>query len=509
MGVATSLVVAARAAVVVAERPSVQVDWLPGLPVGLAVDDLSAAMVLVVAAVLPLVLLSAAAEHVASPARFHGVMLIFGSAVLLTATATTLTALLVGWEVMGATSWALIAHSWRSAPARRGGLSAFVTTRAADLGLYAAVGAGLGGGVGTRLDALPSLDGGWLQLAAIGVAVAALAKSAQLPFSYWLSGAMHAPSQVSALLHSAAMVAMGGYLLLRLSSLLAAAGWVDTGVAWVGALTAVALGAVAVAQTDLKQLLAASTSAQLGFVALAAGVGGVADGRDELVAHAAVKACLFLAAGTLLHAFGTRRLRSLTGTGRLLPWVGVPAGVAALALAGVPPLSLWATKETLLSTVHETSLPLYLVALLASGLSAWYSGRLAWVLLLSPPAQPAWWDDERPGSRRVPAGDRIALVLLAGAAVGLTALAVPLRTSPSGLVWELLAVAAGLAAAACPTVAAAAGPGSVRPVAGARRVGPGRRRAPGAGAGPAGRHRGRPRPGAGRVRGRGHRPAQR
>ncbi len=191
--------------------------------------------------------------------------------------------------------------------------------------------------------------------------MAALGKAAQLPFSSWLSRAMDGPSPVSALLHSAAMVAMGGYLLLRTAPLLAASGWAGTTAAWAGALTALLLGAVAVAQRDLKQLLAASTAAQLGFVVLAAGLSAVAAGSAHLLAHAATKALLFLAAGAWLSALGTRQLSSLGGVGRRWPAVGVSATVGLLALAGVAPLSLWATKDEVLAAALRSSPALYLV----------------------------------------------------------------------------------------------------------------------------------------------------
>merc|ERR1711965_1184935 len=119
---------------------------------------------------------------------------------------------------------------------------------------------------------------------------------------------MEEPSPVSALLHSAAMVAMGGYLLLRLSPLLLASGWAGWAAAWIGAATTIVLGVIAIGQSDLKQLLAASTAAQLGFVTLAAGIGATAGGTAQLIAHAATKALLFLIAGAWLAATGTKQL---------------------------------------------------------------------------------------------------------------------------------------------------------------------------------------------------------
>src|SRR5699024_394797 len=275
-----------------------------------------------------------------------------------------------------ATSYALIGFWWRDTDRVSAGLTAFLTTRTADLGLYLAAGAALAGGAGMGLSELPAAESPWRHVVAAGILVAALGKAAQLPFSFWLSGAMKGPSPVSALLHSAAMVAMGGYLLLRVEPLLASTGWAGPAAAWIGLLTAVAMGIVALAQRDLKQLLAASTVAQMGFVVLAAGVGAVSGGAAQLVAHASTKALLFLAAGAWLTALGTEKLTELRGAGRRWPVVGVPARVGALALAGVALLSLWATKDAVLARALETSAWLYATGLVAAALSAAYSGKV-------------------------------------------------------------------------------------------------------------------------------------
>jgi formate hydrogenlyase subunit 3/multisubunit Na+/H+ antiporter MnhD subunit len=300
VALATSAVVLALAIAVAIGRPTASAPFLPVAPLALVVDGLAAVVAVTVAAVTLLVLLGAAAEIGDGRARFFGLMLLFLAAVLLTVTAATLVGLLLAWEVMGATSYALIAHHWRNDRHVGSGTTAFLVTRTGDLGLYLAAGAALAAGAGLGLAGLDELPGPWLHLAAAGVLAAAFGKAAQLPFTFWLSRAMDGPSTVSALLHSAAMVAMGSYLLLRLAPLLGATGWAATAAAWGGAITALVLGAVAVAQSDLKQLLAASTSSQLGFVILGAGTaahGGVVGGTGQLVAHAAVKAGLFLAAG--------------------------------------------------------------------------------------------------------------------------------------------------------------------------------------------------------------------
>ena len=234
-----------------------------------------------------------------------------------------------------------------------------------------------------QLSALSSLSGWPLHLAALGVLAAGLGKAAQLPVSFWLSRAMDGPSPVSALLHSAAMVAMGGYLLVRVSPLLAASGWADDTAAWVGVATAVLLGVVAIAQHDLKQLLAASTASQLGLVVLAAGLGATAAGGAHLVAHAAVKSLLFLVAGIWLHEVGTRELDGLRGVAARAPVVGTLAVLGLLALSGLPPFALWGSKDAVLTAAAEHSPALYAAGLLAAALSAAYAGR-ALVVLLAP-----------------------------------------------------------------------------------------------------------------------------
>ena len=426
VGAGTAALVLALSITVAAGRPATGAPFLPGASFGLGVDALAAVVLPTVAAVTLLVLVFSAGDVAGARARFTGLMLLFAAAVVVTVAATSLLPLLFGWEVMGATSYALIGFRWQQGHRVGAGLTAFLTTRTADLGLYLAAGAALAGGSGLALADLPGLPAPWRDLATAGVLVAALGKAAQLPFSGWLSAAMQGPSPVSALLHSAAMVAMGGYLLLRTQPLFASTGWAGAVAAWAGALTALLLGAVAIAQRDLKQLLAASTAAQLGFVVLGAGVGAVAGGTAHLVAHAATKALLFLAAGAWLTALGTKQLPALRGAARRWPLVGVCAGIGALALAGVVPLSLWATKDAVLAGARAQSLPLYLVGLAAAALSAGYAGKVLWLVWRQLPADAdAGYDTEEPGTRRVGVLQQVPLVVLAAGAAVLGLLALP------------------------------------------------------------------------------------
>ncbi|MEZ5099005.1 MAG: proton-conducting transporter membrane subunit [Thermoleophilia bacterium] len=434
----------------------VSAPLLAGIDAAAAVDGLSAVLVLTVAATTLAVLVFAASEfgRQDARARFFGLMLLFAGAMLVTVTATTLPLLLMGWEAMGATSWALIGFWWRDPRRVRAATTAFVVTRGADLGLYLAAGAALAGGVGSlALAELPEARNPWLAVATAGVVLAALGKSAQLPFSFWLSRAMEGPSSVSALLHSAVMVAAGGYLLLRLEPLLVSSPPAGAVVAWTGVLSALLLGLVAVAQTDLKQLLAASTCSQLGFVVLAAGAGGAAGGTLQLVAHAATKSLLFLVAGAWLVALGTKSLPRLQGAARRHPVVGAAFTVGALTLAGLPPASIWVAKDEVLAAALARQPVLYAAGLAAAAVSAAYSARALW-FVWRPPATDAeeGCDAERRGSRAIGGSMRPPLVVLAACAVALGALALvdgwrralDADGEASPAAWQL-AVSAGLA----------------------------------------------------------------
>lgn len=449
--VTTALLTVGLAPAVAATRPTVDSPFLgvvPGGGLALAVDGLSAVLLVGVAVVAAAVLAFAETDTRQARGRLLGHLLLFTAAMLATVSATTLPTLLLAWEIMGATSYALIGLHWDRPGKTAAGSTAFVTTRAGDLGLYVAAGAAVAGTGSLELAGLASAPDGWRDVAAAGILVAALGKSAQLPFSAWLSAAMEGPSAVSALLHSATMVAAGAYLLLRTEPLLAATGWAGPAAAWTGALTAVVLGLVAAAQTDLKQLLAASTGAQIGFVVLAAGVGSTAGGTAQLLAHAGVKAGLFVVAGSWLTALGTKQLPELRGVARRS--LGGVVTVAALALAGVPPLALWVTKDW---SMVGAGGPLRAVALVGAALSAVYAGRVLVVVLARPrrvavDQRRADGGTSTRGEEGAPTGRRMAAVAQAPGAVE-----VP-RTART-VAWGLALGGASLTVLALPPVAEA------------------------------------------------------
>ena len=204
--------------------------------------------------------------------------------------------------------------------------------------------------------------------------LAAVAKSAQLPFSPWLFSAMAGPTPASALLHSATMVAAGAYLLARLQPSLDHVAWFAPTTITFGLLTALAGGVVAAVQPHAKKLLAASTSAHYGLMFVAVGAGYPTVAIAHLVAHGALKALLFMSAGAAIDASDGEELATMR-VGRLLPVVAGLTAVGALALAGVPPLGAAWTKEQIVAAAADTAPWLGALTVLAGALSAFYAAR--------------------------------------------------------------------------------------------------------------------------------------
>lgn len=411
--------------------------WAPDFPLLLDLTDTARAVALTVS-VIGLAVLIFAAFHEAQTglARLMGLLLIFIGAMQLVVSAADFVSLLIGWEVMGACSWALIGHRWREAQAARSAGFAFVTTRLGDLGLFLAAFACYAGTGGLTFSDLADLDGGLLAVAAFGILIAAAAKAGQAPFTAWLFRAMDGPTSVSALLHSSTMVAAGAYLLIRLQPVLANASGFSTGAVMIGLFTALAAGAAALVQTHAKKLLAGSSSAQLGLMIAAVGAGYPGVAAVHLVVHGAFKAPLFFAAGLAKEVRGGFDLESLR-LGRALPLVAVLAGVAALGLAGLPPAGGAWSKEKIVAALGHASTGYALAAMLAGTLSAAYAAR--WWMLAFAPGEAT--------RARVSRAAVAALGLLAALSLAATALWIgPLRSPVlgwagvdpvSGPLWEL------------------------------------------------------------------------
>lgn len=364
-----------------AAQPTASWSWGPLLRLDLRVVGLARVMLPLVPLIGAPVALYAAASQREDDAlpRQLALLVAFTGAMEVLVLADDLLTLLIGWELVGAFSWALIGFQWRDAERPRAALDAFITTRGGDLGLYLAAAATFAGTGSLHYEALTRLPAPAVHLVAAGILLAAAAKSAQLPFSPWLFRAMAGPTPASALLHSATMVAAGAYALARLTPLLGGAAWLGGAVVVVGAATALAGGVVAVVQRQLKRALAASTSAQYGLMFVAIGVGAPLAAGIHLVAHAAFKALLFMMAGVVLHVAGTLDLQEVSerALGRRLPRAAALFWVGALALAAVPPLGGAYSKEQLVAAAERGGPLLTTVVLAAGALGVLYALRLA------------------------------------------------------------------------------------------------------------------------------------
>ena len=374
VGVGALIVAIVLGAWAAVTEPGATLAWSPVIQLSLRVDGFARVMVVLVPFISAVVVAYAAVTESDGRARLLALMLAFVGAMLLLVVAADFVTLLIGWELVGATSWALIGHGWRDRANVQAGTQAFLTTRLGDLGLYIAAGAVFAATGSFAFTGLTDAASPWREIVAAGVLLAAAAKSAQVPFSPWLFAAMAGPTPVSALLHSATMVAAGAYLLIRVAPSLDAVTWFLPAIAIVGLITALLGGLVALFQTHVKRALAASTSAQYGLMFIAIGAGSSAAAGAQLVTHAAFKSLLFLAAGVAIHATGSMLLGRLR-LGRALPFVAVATGVGALALAGLPPLGGAWSKEAIVSAAIETSVALGVATLAAGFLSALYVGR--------------------------------------------------------------------------------------------------------------------------------------
>lgn len=432
-------------------QPGTTIAWSPVFELALRVEGFGRVMVVLVPFIAAPIVAYAAASEPEGRIRLLVLMLSFVATMLLLVVAADFVTLLLGWELVGATSWALIGHGWRDRTNVEAGTQAFLTTRLGDLGLYVAAGAAFAGSGSFGFDALSGAPAPWREIVAGGVLLAAAAKSAQVPFSPWLFAAMAGPTPVSALLHSATLVAAGAYLLIRLAPAMESVAWFLPLTAIVGVVTALAGGVVAAAQTHMKRAMAASTSAQYGLMFVAIGAGSTAAAGAQLVTHAAFKSLLFLAVGIAIHATGSSLLGRYR-VGRALPLVAAMAGVGALALAGVPPLGGAWSKEAVMTAAIETSAALGVAAVAAGFLSALYAARLQ-LLAFGPGESP-------PRVRRPTSTELVALGTLAITTIALGLLWIPgvpdvLETLaggdvPAGSPWEFVvavtAVAAGVLA---------------------------------------------------------------
>ncbi|MCO8302837.1 MULTISPECIES: NADH-quinone oxidoreductase subunit 5 family protein [Streptomyces] len=333
---------------------------------------------------------------------------LFTAAMLLVVYSDDLIVLLVGWEVMGICSYFLVGHYWETAAARSASLKAFLVTKLGDvpfligiLALADDTGTFRISEIHTRLTSGVPLD--HPTLIALLLLAGVAGKSAQFPLHTWLPDAMAGPTPVSALIHAATMVAAGVYVVARLLPVFASSAAALAVLAAMAAVTMVGSALAALAQDDIKRVLAYSTVGQLGYMTGALAVDDRGAAVFHLIAHGAFKALLFLGAGVVIHAAGTNSLAAMSrmsGLAQRIPDAFWTMTVALLALAAVPPFAGFFSKEAVLgaaehaATGHTSGVPagvgwtVLLAGLLTALLTAAYAARL-WLLAFRGRGEPA------------------------------------------------------------------------------------------------------------------------
>ena len=355
--------------------------------VGARIDGLSAVMLVVVTGVSLLVQVYSLGYMKGDGgfARYYAYMSLFTAAMLGLILADNLLMLFVFWELVGAASYFLIGFWFHKPAAVAAAKKAFIVTRFGDLGLLAAL-ILIWSRAGTlniaaintevvELVELGILSQTMLTLFALGLAAGAIGKSAQFPLHFWLPDAMEGPTPVSALVHSATMVAAGVYLLARFFPVVEASQFASDFIAWIGAVTAVGAALLAVVQTDIKRVLAYSTISQLAYMMFAIGVGGYAAAVFHLTTHAFFKSLLFLGSGSVNHATNTFDMRKMGGLRKSMPITYITFLIGALSLAGVIPLAGFWSKDEILIDAWAHNKAIFAFGLAAAGLTAFYMFR--------------------------------------------------------------------------------------------------------------------------------------
>ncbi len=319
--------------------------------------------------------------------RYFAYLNLFMFAMLTLILADSLIVLFIGWEGVGLCSYLLIGYYYDKDFAHAAGKKAFVTNRIGDFGMVL--------GIFGILALFGTADFSFVEMAKAGAVngtasitvyavclllfLGAVGKSAQVPLYVWLPDAMAGPTPVSALIHAATMVTAGVYLVARCSAVFVLAPDALTLVAWVGAGTAVFAATIGLAQNDIKKVLAYSTVSQLGYMFLACGVGAFGVGMFHVFTHAFFKACLFLGSGSVIMAMHHEQdMRAMGGLRRRIPWTFWTMVLATVAIAGIPPLAGFFSKDQILGAAFGAGHPvLFAVGLFTAGMTAFYMFRLA------------------------------------------------------------------------------------------------------------------------------------
>lgn len=372
------------------------IEWLPGYQLSVLIDSIALVLIALVSLISTLVHIFSI-EYMRSDQgqnRYFLKLGFFTFSMLGLLISNHLILLFVFWELVGFASYLLIGFWYKKEGIPQAARLAFIVNRIADVGLLAGILMLSENGL-----IISEMQSTWLLLPSILISIGAFGKSAQLPFSGWLTKAMVGPTPVSALIHAATMVAAGVYLLFRVSSYLHSDALIM--IAIVGTFTALYGGLCALLQNDIKKVLAYSTISQLGYMVIGIGVGAKEASLFHLFTHAFFKAGLFLGAGAIIHFMhqvskvDAQDMRFMGGLKKPLPWTYRTFLVCALALAGIPLFSGFMSKEGIIIAGWEWASGVgkwaYLVpdlALITAFLTASYIGRL--VLLV-------FWGENRLG----------------------------------------------------------------------------------------------------------------
>src|SRR5881628_272032 len=409
------------------------------LRIGWVLDPLAAAMLLMIALV-GLCIFVFSVGYMADDknfTRFFAYLSFFSGAMLGVVIANSLLLLFIFWELVGLASYLLIGF-WIERPnAAAAAKKAFVTTRIGDIGfflgllwLYKSSGTLLfyDGGNGNLEDAGLISLGASATFIALLIFCGAVGKSGQFPLHVWLPDAMEGPTPVSALIHAATMVAAGVFLVARVYPIFSL-GAIDgvtpslTVVVWIGVITALMAALIAIAQADIKRILAYSTVSQLGLMMVSLGVGGVAAGMMHLLAHGFFKALLFLGAGSVIHGCHHEQdIRKMGGLRRLMPVTFLTYAIGMMALSGVPLFFSggWTKEEILHVTAHwpASRLPYYFLL----------AGVVLTALYMTRQIIYVFFGDRRAGSQNAHESPRVMttpLIVLAGCSVLFTIVLTP------------------------------------------------------------------------------------
>jgi NADH-quinone oxidoreductase subunit L len=378
------------------EISATEVTWIDiqgvlTVPLGFVLDALSKTMLILVSGVGLLIHIYSLGymREDKGESRYFAALSLFMFAMFGIVISNNFVMLFIFWELVGFTSYVLIAHWFERDAAAEAAKKAFLTTRVGDFGfmigilmVWISTGSIVFDDIVPQLSKITS-NPGYLTAAALLIFCGAVGKSAQFPLHVWLPDAMEGPTPISALIHAATMVAAGVYMLVRVGFLIQASQTALFVIAWIGTITALLAALMATQQDDIKRILAYSTLSQLGYMVMAVGLASNEAAMFHLFTHAFFKALLFLAAGSIIVSLHhEQNIWKMGGLARNLPITFLTFSVGALALIGCPPFSGFFSKDAILALAYQRNMPIFVLGLFTALLTAFYVMRLLFVVFL-------------------------------------------------------------------------------------------------------------------------------